>query len=222
MVSPAVYTSPIPEGVDDAVAGPIMCSGSTMYRSIAESGLKANQWAVFLGAGGGVGHMGVQIARALGTRVIGIDNGADKRELCMKLGCEVFIDFSQTKDVVEEVIKATGGLGAHGIFISASSKSAYATATRMCRVGGRVMCIGIPPLGQAFVGDDPNVSPPCLHGRVSLAANDIRQQFIFKNIHVIGTLVGSMADTNEALQLGARVSRPLRDPAVAKRELTVL
>lgn len=39
----------IPEGVPDYVAGPIMCSASTVYSSLKESGLKSGQWAVFPG-----------------------------------------------------------------------------------------------------------------------------------------------------------------------------
>ena len=63
LVSPAIYTSRIPDGVPDEVAGPIMCSASTMHRALIESGLKAGQWVVFPGGGGGVGIQGVQIAK---------------------------------------------------------------------------------------------------------------------------------------------------------------
>lgn len=138
-----------------------MCSGATMYRSITESQIRPNQWAVFLGAGGGVGHMGVQIAKAMGCRVIGVDGGADKRALCVdKLGCDVFIDFFETSDVAAEVVKAADGLGAHVVFVTASSKQAYGAAPKMLRVGGKVMCVGLPPVNSVIVGDDPNVSRP--------------------------------------------------------------
>lgn len=87
--------------------------------------------------------MGVQIAKAMGMRVIGIDGGEEKRALCTKLGCEAFVDFLTTKDVVEEVIKITDGKGAHGVFVTATSPAAYESAPKMVRVGGRVMCIGL-------------------------------------------------------------------------------
>ena len=87
--------------------------------------------------------MGVQIAKAMGLRVIGIDSGAEKRDLCTKLGCEAFIDFRETKNVVDEVVRLTDGKGAHGIFITAGSQTAYNQAPLMCRVGGKVMCIGL-------------------------------------------------------------------------------
>ena len=110
---------------------------------LVSSELKAGDWAVFPGAGGGVGHMGVQLAKAMGFRVIGIDAGQAKRELCEKLGCEAFIDFLETKNVEEEVVKLTDGRGAHGVFVTAGSMEAYKSAPRMVRVGGRVMCIGL-------------------------------------------------------------------------------
>ena len=65
------------------------------------------------GAGGGLGHFAVQYAKAMGMRVIAIDGGDEKRDLCKKLGAEVFIDYTQTKDVTAEVVKITG-FGAHG------------------------------------------------------------------------------------------------------------
>ncbi|RQM04846.1 hypothetical protein DH86_00004076, partial [Scytalidium sp. 3C] len=53
IVSPARYTSRIPDGVDDYIAGPVMCSASTMYRSLVESELRPGDWACFAGGGGG-------------------------------------------------------------------------------------------------------------------------------------------------------------------------
>lgn len=63
LVSPALYTSRIPDGVPDEVAGPVMCAASTMHRALIESGLKPGQWVVFPGGGGGVGAQGVQLAK---------------------------------------------------------------------------------------------------------------------------------------------------------------
>lgn len=143
VLSPARYTQRIPDNVDDYIAGPIMCSGSTIYCSLKESGLKPGDWAVFPGAGGGVGHMGVQLAKAMGMRVVGVDGGDEKKELCMKLGCEAFVDFTKVKDVAEEVVKICDGRGAHGIFVTATSGSAYASAPMMARIGGKIMCIGL-------------------------------------------------------------------------------
>lgn len=63
LTSPAIYTTRIPDGVPDEVAGPIMCSASTMHRALIDSGLKPGQWVVFPGGGGGVGMQGVMLAK---------------------------------------------------------------------------------------------------------------------------------------------------------------
>ncbi|KAK3048885.1 hypothetical protein LTR09_009780 [Extremus antarcticus] len=63
LTKPAIYTSRIPDGVSDEMAGPIMCSASTMHRALVESQLKPSNWVVFPGGGGGVGIQGVQLAK---------------------------------------------------------------------------------------------------------------------------------------------------------------
>lgn len=181
ITSPAKYTTRIPDEVDDFVAAPLMCSGATMYRSVSvsgnfrlnrllilysqirASGLPPGQWAVFSGAGGGVGSIGIQIARAMGLRVISVDGGDEKAKLCMDLGSEVFVDFTKVESVEQEVLGITGGKGAHGIFITATHPSAYATAPSMLRVGGIVMCIGLRKL--------PLVELKIHSGKLKLRAN---------------------------------------------------
>ncbi|KAF5008859.1 hypothetical protein FDECE_4883 [Fusarium decemcellulare] len=159
-------------------------SGSTIYRSLVESELRPGDWAAFVGAGGGVGHMGVQLAKAMGLRVVGVDAGEDKRKLCLDLGCEEFVDFAQVKDVPEEIRKITGK-GVDGVFVTASSPASYAIATKMACIGGRIMCVGMPPSGTAIAGDDPMF-------------------LILRNLKVVGTLTGSLKDTDDALAFAAR------------------
>jgi alcohol dehydrogenase, propanol-preferring len=113
-----------------------------LFLQLVESRLKCGDWAVFLGAGGGVGHMGVQLAKAMGFRVIGIDGGDEKHQLCEKLGCEAFIDFTKVEDVATEVMRITGR-GAHGVFVTAGSPAAYMSAPGMLGIGGKLMCIGL-------------------------------------------------------------------------------
>lgn len=144
VVSPARYTSPIPDGVSDEVAGPIMCSASTIYRSLIEADLTPGSYACFPGGGGGVGIQGVQLAKAMGHRPIVVDTGAEKKALAMKMGAEAFVDFKEAGDQLgEEVKKVTGGVGSHGVFITAPA--AYKTALDLVgeRVGAKIMCIGL-------------------------------------------------------------------------------
>ena len=59
------YTTKLPDGVKDEEAGPIMCGGVTAYVGCKRSGVKPGQWVAIVGAGGGLGHFGVQYARAM-------------------------------------------------------------------------------------------------------------------------------------------------------------
>lgn len=114
---PERYLTLIPDEVHDYVAGSLMCSASTVYTSLKDSGIKAGQWACFIGGGGGVGIQGVQLAVALGIRPIVVDTGEERRKLSISLGAEHFVDFKEC-DAVKEVVKLTGGIGAHGVFVT--------------------------------------------------------------------------------------------------------
>ncbi|KAJ5378179.1 uncharacterized protein N7496_005588 [Penicillium cataractarum] len=185
LVSPARYASPIPDGVPDEIAAPIMCSASTIYRSLLESNLKAGSWVVFPGGGGGVGIQGVQLAKAMGMRPIVVDTGSEKRDLSLKMGAEAFIDFKEEQDPAKAVIKVADGIGVHGVFVTAPA--AYKTAVSFVgdRVGSMVMCIGLPAVGSVTLGTD-----PC--------------EYVFKNLSIKGTLVGSRRDTAAALDFARR------------------
>lgn len=63
----------LPDNVSFEIAAPLACAGLTIYRAIKVSGLQSGQWLGIVGSGGGLGHMGIQFAKALGLKVIGID-----------------------------------------------------------------------------------------------------------------------------------------------------
>jgi propanol-preferring alcohol dehydrogenase len=101
-----------------------MCSASTAYTSLKESRLRPGQWAVFPGGGGGVGIQGVQLAVAMGLRVVVVDTGKERRELCTRYGAEHFVDFREVEDTAGEVVKLTEG-GAHAVFVTGESVSGF-------------------------------------------------------------------------------------------------
>ncbi|KAF2722713.1 GroES-like protein [Polychaeton citri CBS 116435] len=181
ITSPAIYTSRIPDGVSDEVAGPIMCSASTMHRALTDGNFRPNSWIVFPGGGGGVGIQGVQLAKAMGMRAIAIDTGAEKKALCEKMGAEAFIDFKEHKDVAARVKEVADGIGAHGVLVTAYQAYNDSISYIGDRIGGKIMCIALPPAGLINLGTDPNF-------------------FSFKNLHIIGTLVGTMQDTAATLE----------------------
>ncbi|KAF1972305.1 alcohol dehydrogenase 1 [Bimuria novae-zelandiae CBS 107.79] len=185
VASPERYTTVIPDGVSDYIAGPIMCSASTIYTSIKESGLQPGDWAVFPGAGGGVGMQGLQLAKAMGIRPVAIDTGAEKKKLCMENGAEHFIDFKEVSDVAEEIVKICDGIGAHAVFVTAVQAYPQSVTYLGGRIGGKVMCVGLPPAGKHHIDLDP------LH-------------MCFKKHSIQGTLVSPMCDVDKTLQFAQR------------------
>jgi len=185
VTSPERYTTLIPDGVSDYIAGPIMCSASTIYTSIKDSGLEPGDWAVFPGAGGGVGMQGLQLAKAMGLRAVAIDTGADKKKLCLEMGAEHFIDFKEEKDVPAKTVELCDGIGAHAVFVTAVQTYPNSLKFLGSRVGAKVMCIGLPPAGTCHIDIEPN-------------------QMCFRKWSVQGTLVSNMRDVDKTLDFARR------------------
>lgn len=142
VVAPAIFVTKIPTQLLSERAAPLLCAGITVFGSIKKAGLKQGDWVVFLGAAGGLGHLGLQIARKMGYRVIAIDQGEKKRRLCQDLGAEVYLDY--TADNLEETVKnLTGGYGAHAVICTTGSDAAYDQAFRIVRILGTVVCVGL-------------------------------------------------------------------------------
>ena len=108
-----------------------------------ESDAKPGQWVALPGAGGGLGHLAVQYASAMGLRVVGIDTGKEKEHLVKSLGAEAFIDFETCSDVIAEVKRLTNG-GPHAVIVIAASAKPYEDALKMCRTKGTVVAVGLP------------------------------------------------------------------------------
>ncbi|OAL48233.1 alcohol dehydrogenase [Pyrenochaeta sp. DS3sAY3a] len=180
----AHYATKLPDGVKDEEAGPIMCGGVTAYVACKRSRVLPGQWIVIPGAGGGLGHFGVQYARAMGMRVIAIDGGDAKRDLCLKLGAEKFIDFTTTKDIAAEVTKITT-YGAHGVIVFSATKAGYEQAPHLLRPDGTMVCVGLPKDNSVIAG-----APPVL--------------LCMKKLNVVGSVVGTLKDVEEALDFTAR------------------
>ncbi|KAH6679984.1 chaperonin 10-like protein [Plectosphaerella plurivora] len=139
------YVTEIPAGVAAEVAAPLLCAGLTMMGAVAavKDGMTKGDWVVILGSGGGLGHIGVQIAsRMRDFRVIGVDAGEDKRELTLESGAEAFIDYRE-EDVAAKVVSLTGE-GAHAVLVVPGTKDAFAIAPSLARNRATIACVGLP------------------------------------------------------------------------------
>jgi propanol-preferring alcohol dehydrogenase len=145
-IAKAAHVARIPkECALDAIA-PILCAGITVYKGLKESGAKPGQFVAIVGAGGGLGSLACQYAKAMGLRTIAIDTGAEKQKMCTEqLGAEFFVDFASSKNVVADVQKATpDGLGPHAVILVAVNEKPFQQAAEYVRPRGTVICIGLP------------------------------------------------------------------------------
>ncbi|KAI5468141.1 chaperonin 10-like protein [Mariannaea sp. PMI_226] len=147
VVADARYVTKIPDNLPSEVAAPLLCAGLTMAGAISklEDHLSKGDWVVISGSGGGLGHIGVQIANNLNEyRVIAIDSGPSKRDLSLKSGAEYFIDFVH-EDIEQRVKEITGGEGAHAVLVVSGSEDAFKISPRLVRNMGTIITIGLPP-----------------------------------------------------------------------------
>ncbi|KAJ5787497.1 hypothetical protein N7457_002487 [Penicillium paradoxum] len=142
IVSPALHVTKIPEQLSPDSAAPLLCAGIAMYSSIIKTKTRPGDYLAILGAGGGLGHMGIQIAAKKGIKVIAIDSGEKKKQLCLSLGATEFLDYREV-DIVEAV-KATTKFGVHGVICTANGERAYEQSMQMLRPLGTLVCVGIP------------------------------------------------------------------------------
>lgn len=145
VVADARFVSKIPDGVSDEIAAPLLCAGLTMAGALShlENELRPGDWVVISGSGGGLGHIGVQLAaRVKKLRVIAVDSGDSKKELSLSSGAEAFIDF-QTENVSARVQELTGE-GAHATIVVPGTKEAFQTAASVVRNMGHIFTVGLP------------------------------------------------------------------------------
>ncbi|ETS84304.1 hypothetical protein PFICI_02329 [Pestalotiopsis fici W106-1] len=181
---PSRYLLKLPDdlAVADELVAPILCGGVTAYKALKSCNATPGSWVAISGAGGGVGALAIQYARAMGYRVIAIDVGTSKEEYCRSLGAEVYLDAKN--DVAAAVYTSTKGTRAKAVIVTAGSGAAYQSAFDIVAAFGTVVCVGIPPPPQTMA----------LHPL----------QFIDKGISLIGSLTGTRTDTLEALEFVQR------------------
>ncbi|KAK4190206.1 alcohol dehydrogenase [Podospora australis] len=183
-IAKAAHVARIPKEIDLEAVAPVLCAGITVYKGLKESGARPGQWVAVVGAGGGLGSMAVQYARAMGLHVIGIDGGEEKGASVKKLGASAYVDFMTSKNLVEEVKAATpDGTGPHAVLLLAVSEKPFQQATEYVRSRGSVICIGLP--ANAYL------KAPVF-------------DTVLRMITIKGSYVGNRQDTQEALDFFQR------------------
>jgi propanol-preferring alcohol dehydrogenase len=177
-IGAADYVARLPNRVDFTAIAPILCAGVTTYKGIKETEARPGEWIAISGIGG-LGHVAIQYAKAMGLHVVALDVTEEKLALARSMGAELAID-AAAPDAAAQVVKQTGG-GAHGVLVTAVSPAAFSQAIQMVRRKGTVSLVGLPP------GDF--VTP----------IFDV----VLKRITLRGSIVGTRKDLAEAVEFAA-------------------
>ena len=173
----ASFVGRIPDGLSFRDAAPILCAGVTTYKGLKQTETRPGEWVVISGVGG-LGHIAVQYAKAMGLHVAAIDIGPEKMRLACRLGAEITVDASK-EDPVAVIQKQIGG--AHGVLVTAVSLPAFQQAVGMLRRGGTCVLNGLPP------------------GQFPISVFDM----VLNGYTLRGSIVGTRLDLEEALAFAA-------------------
>ena len=176
MRAKASHALPIPEGLSSIEAAPLFCAGVTVYRALNNAHAGPNQRVAVFGVGG-LGHLAVQIARAMGAEVIALDVAEDKLELARTLGASLVLNAAAPESA--KTIRALGG--AHVAIVTSAARAAYDTALKCLRPAGTLAVVGLPAEALSFAA-------------LALVSNEV---------HIVGSAVGTRDDVRAVLAMAA-------------------
>jgi D-arabinose 1-dehydrogenase-like Zn-dependent alcohol dehydrogenase len=140
VTAPASALARIPSELSDAEAAPMGCAGTTVYNALRHTKALPGDRVAILGVGG-LGHLGVQFARAMGFETIAINRGTGKADDARKLGAHHFID--STASDPSEALKALGGAAV--VLATAGNSGAMAATVGGISPRGQLVTVGVTP-----------------------------------------------------------------------------
>lgn len=174
VVADANYVGILPDNISFVEIAPVLCAGVTVYKGLKITDTRPGNWVVISGIGG-LGHMAVQYAKAMGLNVAAVDIDDTKLDLARRLGATITVNAAKT-DPAAALQQEIGG--AHGALVTAVSTTAFEQALGMIRRKGTISLTGLPP------------------GTFPLPIFDM----VLNGITVRGSIVGTRLDLRESLQ----------------------
>lgn len=174
--------------LDTDVAATLPCSVLTAYGAVKNADLKPDDNVVIVGAGGGLGLMAVQLAKAVtGARIIALDLDYEKLKVAKENGADEIVS-PKEGEPVKKVMEITDNLGADAVIDFVNASKTVETDMQMLRRRARVVLVGL------FGGEL----------KLSLVSMPTRAY------KLIGSYTGSLSDLIELVSLAKRgVIRPV-------------
>ncbi|KAI5926250.1 GroES-like protein [Camillea tinctor] len=188
--------APIPDGMSAVDTSVLMCAGVTVFNALKRCGLKPGQRVGIMGCGGGLGHLGIQFAAKMGLKVVGVDNADAPLQIAREIaagegpGAGARIVDARVEDANDIAIQFgkedgkhdRGDMGIDAVIILPESQKAFNYGITLLRNHGRCVLVSFPEQGFHF------------------SARDV----VFRDISIIGSLVGSNKTLRETLQFAAK------------------
>ncbi len=168
----------LPDSVGDEEA-PLACGGLTAYGAVKKlfhHGVLPGRPVAVIGAAGGLGHYAVQLAKAFGYHVIGIDVGADRLDFIRSLGADEAVDATEAAEVLKR--------RCDGVLVFAARMAGFDLGFKVIRRGGVYVAVGIPPASEGPI----SIMPFELFGL---------------GIRVMYSAVGTVQDMKELVDMAA-------------------
>jgi propanol-preferring alcohol dehydrogenase len=183
----------IPDGMSAVDTSVLMCAGLTIYAAIKRCGLKPGQRLGIMGCGGGLGHLGLQFAAYMGLKVVGVDNSDGPLQLAREIAenqSAIRIVDARSEQATQIVMqlgtedgkKDKGDMGLDAVIILPESQEAFNYGMSLLRNHGRCIVVSFPEKG------------------FHISARDV----VFRDISILGSLVGSNKTLNDMLQFASK------------------
>jgi alcohol dehydrogenase, propanol-preferring len=211
------YVGKLPSNVSFAEISPILCAGVTVYKGLKVLDCKPGDWVAISGIGG-LGHVAVQYAKAMGLHVAAVDVADDKLALAKKLGAEMVVN-ATTQDPVRELQSALRGV--HGVLVTAVSRAAFGQALGMLHKRGTMSMVGLPPGDFPLPIFDMVLNAKTVRGSIVGTRKDLQEALAFAGEGKVRTVfsVDTLDNVNQVLgrlrnsQIEGRVVMRLTDDA---------
>jgi uncharacterized zinc-type alcohol dehydrogenase-like protein len=168
------FAIPVPEGLESENVAPLLCAGVTVYSPLRNHGVRPSSRVGVVGIGG-LGHLGLQFAKAFGAEVTALSTSTDKEEEARKMGADHFVN---TRDTAE-LKKIAGSFDF--LLSTVSADQDWQALVNSLRPKGMLCIVGVPPSpltvqafpligGQKSISGSPIGSPRDLHEMLDVAA----------------------------------------------------
>lgn len=209
VLAPDHALAAVPDDLDPADAAPLMCAGVTTFNALRNSGAQPGELVAVQGVGG-LGHLGIQFARAMGTHTVALSRGEAKRELATDLGAHRYVDTTQDDPV--EALQALGG--ARVVLATAPEGPSMTPLVDGLSVNGVLLTVG--------VSDQPLEVAPLqliakrrrIQGWPSGHAKDSEETLEFAALHGVRPLVERYALADAATAYERMMNNAVRFRAV--------